>query len=237
MSDNELEAFEDVKEAEPGQGDANLDLQDLSEKDLNAVLLDANLYDDMRLVNVAFSLLVTQYQQRERLSAALGRVHVLVDDESIKVWGELKSSLSVVRKLADTTETWAELQEPEHIDSHAELCSILRRFTTLCAKSTAEPQSMQTISEGSGASKASESREPDGPSDERRPSTLRGPAIPGAVPGSPEVQGSSSASKPAATSKTPIRRGAGDADEAGDPSGPVTEAAPVLEPNSNTSTF
>jgi len=151
----------------------DLDLQQLSDKDVVAILLDLTMYEHSGLVNIAFNNLVHHFTQKQELIQAVERVQLLTDKTLIELHDQVKKDLRRLRSLVETEELWLGEDDPQ--DRAGELMAILSSLLSHCE----EPETDNTPEKGkkkrrkSLTQQAHEDMHADDEEGSRRGSTIR----------------------------------------------------------------
>ena len=109
---------------------SELDIQELSEKNVIAILTDLIMYEHPRLVDAAFSNLITHFTQKHEILAVSERVQLLTDLSLIRLHDQVKEDLRLLHSLVETEELWLGEEDPE--DRAGQVTKILHTLLSYC---------------------------------------------------------------------------------------------------------
>ena len=77
-----------------------------TEKDLICILLDIILYQDVVMVNSAFTLLARYFQQKRAIIQFTNQVQLLQDEQEVGILKKVSKDLRIMKQDADNCEFW-----------------------------------------------------------------------------------------------------------------------------------
>ena len=111
----------------------NLDMRTKStEKDLICILLDIILYQDVVMVNSAFTLLARYFQQKRAIINFANQVQLLQDEQEVGILKKVSKDLRSMKQDADNSEFWMGQSDKEKLIKARQFISQLEMLTDLC---------------------------------------------------------------------------------------------------------
>ena len=109
---------------------SELDIQELSEKNVIAILTDLITYEHPRLVDAAFGNLITHFTQKHEILVVSERVQLLTDNSLVRLHDQVKEDLRMLHNLVETEELWLGEEDPE--DRAGQVTKILHTLLSYC---------------------------------------------------------------------------------------------------------
>jgi hypothetical protein len=115
--------------------DKKLDLEELSWADYVCINLDLIMYQNEKLLNKAFSLLIRFHSQRKCLLDLLRSVQMLESNQAIQTLRTIEQMLTDLRKIAQNSEFWLGQNDRESVKTAKETVDILNYLSNLLIQS------------------------------------------------------------------------------------------------------
>ncbi|OQR81274.1 ryanodine-inositol 1,4,5-triphosphate receptor Ca2 channel (RIR-CaC) family protein [Achlya hypogyna] len=115
--------------------DCRYTLSVLAHRSLDTILLQTLMYEHPPLVSKALELLMQQFNQHEHVLKTLSNVLLLVNDETVSIYGKLQEDVQQLRRMAETTEVWMDLTSQDDFDVTTAVTRLLASFTALLQSS------------------------------------------------------------------------------------------------------